>query len=58
MRPDAAGLLAVTRVPLRPKTVFSGDQIPDAAEIAAMHHVAHESRFIANSVRTQVVCEP
>ena len=43
MRPDAAGLLAVTRVPLRPKTVFSGDQIPEAAEIAAMHHAAHES---------------
>ncbi len=57
LKPDAAGQLAVTRVTLRPKTTFSGERIPTAAELAAVHHAAHESCFIANSVKTQVVCE-
>ncbi len=57
LKPDAAGRLAVTRVTLRPKTTFSGERIPNAAELAAVHHAAHESCFIANSVKTQVVCE-
>ena len=29
-----------------------------AEDIAAMHHQAHEACFIANSVSTEVVCEP
>lgn len=57
MKPDADGRLAVTKVTLRPKMVFSGERIPTAVEIAAVHHAAHESCFIANSVKTQVVCE-
>lgn len=57
LRPDADGRLAVTKVTLRPKAVFSGERIPSAEELAAVHHAAHESCFIANSVKTQVVCE-
>lgn len=47
----------VSRVTLRPAVTFSGRQ-PTAAELADMHHQAHEECFIANSVKTEVVVEP
>jgi organic hydroperoxide reductase OsmC/OhrA len=58
MARNAAGRMAMTRVVLRPRIAFSGDTRPSAEEIAAMHHEAHEACFIANSVITEVVCEP
>ncbi len=48
----------MTKVTLRPRAKFSGDIVPTAAEIDAMHHEAHEKCFIANSVKTIVVIEP
>ncbi|HLP08899.1 MAG TPA: OsmC family protein [Opitutaceae bacterium] len=57
MGTNEAGRLAVTKVTLRPKTVFSGERIPSAEELTAVHHAAHEACFIANSVKTQVLCE-
>ncbi|HTL67568.1 MAG TPA: OsmC family protein [Lacunisphaera sp.] len=58
MEKDADGKLAMTRVTLRPLVTFSGAARPDAAQLAALHHAAHEECFIANSVRTEVRCEP
>jgi organic hydroperoxide reductase OsmC/OhrA len=58
MGKDAHGRLAITRVTLRPDVRFAGTQEPDEVEVAAMHHEAHESCFIANSVKTEVRCEP
>jgi organic hydroperoxide reductase OsmC/OhrA len=58
MGKDAAGKLAMTRVTLRPEVRFSGDPRPAADEVAALHHEAHEKCFIANSVKTDVRCEP
>jgi len=58
MAKDARGRLAMTVVTLRPEVAFGGERRPDAGEIAAMHHEAHEECFIANSVRTEVRCEP
>jgi len=55
---DAAGRMAMIRVTLRPAVQFSGEKPPGREEIAAMHHLAHDRCFIANSVRTQVLCEP
>ncbi|HSV21318.1 MAG TPA: OsmC family protein [Casimicrobiaceae bacterium] len=55
---NANGRMAMTRVVLRPRIEFSGDKRPGAEDIAAMHHQAHEACFIANSVSTEVVCEP
>ncbi len=55
---DAAQRLVMTRVTLRPKTVFSGSPLPTEEEIQHMHHQAHEECFIANSVKTEVRCEP
>lgn len=58
MGKNASGKLAMTRVVLRPKVVFVGDRLPSQAEIDAMHHEAHAECFIANSVTTEVACEP
>ena len=58
---DAAGKLAIIEVVLRPKVRFSGApgaRQPNRTEIDALHHQAHEECFIANSVRTNVRCEP
>jgi len=55
---NAAGKVAVTRVVLRPQVAFGGDVRPSRDDIAAMHHEAHEQCFIANSVLTEVSCEP
>jgi organic hydroperoxide reductase OsmC/OhrA len=54
MEKDKAGRLAITRVTLAPRVTFSGSKTPTDAEVEAMHHEAHESCFIANSVRTVV----
>jgi len=55
---DAAGKLVVDVVTLRPRTRVTGARVPDAAELAALHHRAHEECFLANSVRCEIRCEP
>lgn len=55
---DADGKLAMILVTLHPQVAFSGELIPTPEQIDQMHHEAHEQCFIANSVKTQVVCEP
>ncbi|MER2253062.1 OsmC family protein [Methylorubrum podarium] len=49
----APGRQAVTRVVLRPRIEWAGES-PDAERLAALHTQAHETCFIANSVRTAV----
>lgn len=58
MAKNAQGQVAMTVVTLRPRVLFGGDQRPDAAALAALHHRSHERCFIANSVKTEVRCEP
>ena len=58
MEKNAQGKLAMTVVTLRPSITFSGDKLPTKAQIEELHHQAHEECFIANSVRTEVRCEP
>ena len=55
---NAAGKLAMTRVTLHPEVVFGGASRPATEEIEALHHRAHEECFLANSVKTEVCCEP
>lgn len=54
MEQDGSGRLAITRVTLRPCIEFGGERSPSAAQLAELHHAAHESCFIANSVKTEV----
>jgi len=58
LAPDADGKLAMTQVTLRPAVRFGGPRRPDAAEIERLHHAAHGECFIANSVKSEVRCEP
>ncbi len=55
---NAAGKFAMTVVTLRPAVAWGGAHQPDAAERARLHHAAHEACYIANSVTTDVRCEP
>ena len=58
MEKNADGKMAMTVVTLRPDVVFSGERQPDREALAQLHHDAHEACFIANSVKTEVRCEP
>jgi organic hydroperoxide reductase OsmC/OhrA len=54
----ATGKIVITVVTLRPDVRFSGEKLPSHEQIEAMHHSAHDQCFIANSVKTDVRCEP
>jgi organic hydroperoxide reductase OsmC/OhrA len=58
MARNTEGKLAMTQVTLRPEVLFSGDRVPSRDELLALHEAAHEACFIANSVKTDVRCEP
>lgn len=57
MEADECGKVAMTRVTLRPRVQFAGEQQPTIEQLEKMHHQAHEQCFIANSVKTEVVTE-
>jgi organic hydroperoxide reductase OsmC/OhrA len=58
MARNADGRMAMTQVTLRPRVMFSGERRPDGDELQRLHHKAHDACFIANSVKTEVCCEP
>ena len=55
---NADGKQAMTTVTLRPHVTFGAGKQPSPADYDAMHHEAHDLCFIANSVKTDVRCEP
>lgn len=58
MARNAEGRMAMTVVTLRPAVRFAPGSAPTGAALAALHHEAHEQCFIANSVKSEVRCEP
>lgn len=58
MAEDHEGRMMMTLVTLRPLAVFSGDKRPAPDDIDNIHHAAHAECYIANSVKTEVRCEP
>ena len=58
MTKNARGKLFVSKVALRPRIAFAGTQSPNDAQLAELHHHAHEECYIANSVLTEVVVDP
>ena len=58
MEKDSKGKLMMSVVTLRPEVTFSGEKQPTVNELQQLHHEAHEECFIANSVKTEVRCEP
>ena len=55
---NSDGKFAMTIVTLKPHVIFSGDKRPSHEDIQRMHHKAHDECFIANSVKSEVRCEP
>jgi len=58
MARNSTGRMAMTLVTLRPAAEFGGEKLPTADDVVALHHEAHKQCFIANSVQTEVRCEP
>lgn len=58
MARDDRGRLAMTLVTLRPAVRCSGPRQPNAAQLVDLHQRAHVACFIANSVRSELRCEP
>ncbi len=55
---NAAGKVALLSITMHPDARFSGEHRPTRGDIDALHHEAHELCFIANSVTSEVRCEP
>ena len=55
---NASGKLAVTRVELHPRIVYSGTKQPNESDLEWLHDKAHRECFIANSVTTEVKVLP
>ncbi len=45
----------ISTITLDPQIEWLGDTIPTAAELAALHHDAHEMCYIANSIKSEIV---
>ena len=58
MGKNSEGKTLMSKITLRPKIEFSGIKQPSAAEIAEVHHLAHEQCFISNSLKAVVLIEP
>jgi organic hydroperoxide reductase OsmC/OhrA len=58
MARNAEGKMVMSVVTLRPQVDFSGDRRPTREQLDEMHHQAHAECFIANSVKSEVRCEP
>ncbi len=58
MEKNDAGRFWVAVVIPRPRVTWGEGRAPDRATESHLHHLAHEECFIANSVRTDIRCEP
>ena len=56
MNKGSDGKVRITRITLRPRIVFGGEE-PDQAVLDELHHRSHEACFIANSITSEVVVE-
>lgn len=57
MEKNSEGKMAMTKVTLRPKVIFSTTKQINLTQLEKMHHQAHELCFIANSITAEVVTE-
>ena len=55
MEQNAESREAITTVTLQPAIAFSGAKVPTDADVHALHHQAHDSCFLANSVKSRIV---
>jgi organic hydroperoxide reductase OsmC/OhrA len=55
MTKNERGKFWVSKVTLHPAITFTGETRPTAEQFDALHHLAHEECYIANSVKSEVV---
>jgi organic hydroperoxide reductase OsmC/OhrA len=55
---DEEGRTYIARVTLHPEVCFNGPLAPAVDDVKALHEAAHGQCFIANSVKTEVLCNP
>ncbi|GGD77917.1 OsmC family protein [Croceicoccus mobilis] len=55
---NEAGDPWVSTVVMRPNAVFTGEKRPTMEELEAIHHKAHKSCIIANSLKSAMTIEP
>ena len=55
---NTEGKPAITKIQLRPLVVFTGEKQPSTEALDSLHHAAHDACFIANSIKSEVVCTP
>lgn len=58
MTPNDKGKSFVSKITLAPAMVFSGDKLPSAADVEAIHHRAHVECYVAHSLRAEFVITP
>ncbi|WP_342052860.1 MULTISPECIES: OsmC family protein [unclassified Cupriavidus] len=58
MEKNPEGRIAMTVITLRPDVAFSGERVPTREDLDRLHHAAHDACYIANSVKSEVRCEP
>ena len=58
MSRNGNGKLWISTVTLHPDVEFGAESAPTAAVLRQLHHRAHAECFIANSVKSEVRCEP
>lgn len=54
MTKNEKGVPWLSAVTLHPRITYSGDKLPNPADEAHLHHLAHGECFIANSIKTEV----
>ncbi|MEQ3635264.1 OsmC family protein [Alcanivorax sp.] len=54
---NGGGRMAITRIVLRPRVVFDGQE-PDGPALEKLHESAHRNCFVANSLSADVRIEP
>lgn len=55
MARNERGVPWVSKVTLHPAVTWAGEKQPTGAELAQLHHAAHDGCYIAQSVKTDVV---
>ena len=57
MAKGADGRIRMTHITLRPLIRFGGERRPSEAELADLHHRAHEDCYISNSMTAEIRIE-
>ena len=55
---NSDGKMVMSVITLKPDVIFSGEHLPTREQVDNMHHDAHNECYIANSVKSEVRCEP